>query len=155
MIWLYNIFVRSLVSTISVKYTLIYMLFIQLFRYLYPCFLLIDLVKYVIVIFFSWSSNGNVIIKINVAWFFESHNCSWPLAATGYAYPHTWCLNNEAWLCFLCWSVDPFGGYSFLCLKIFTHKDSWILTRLLNMALGHLPFTEKQVITTTGKLMLM
>lgn len=39
---------------------------------------------------------------------------------TWYAYTYTWCSDNEAWFCFLCWSIDSFGGLLFtIVLSLF------------------------------------
>lgn len=86
--------------------------------------------------------------------FWITIHCFWSRADTGYAYPHTWFSNNKAWFCFLFWPINSFGAYLVLWAKrliwywifevsnrmgplficLIAHQDSWILTRLLNMA---------------------
>ena len=114
-----------------------------------------------------------VVCMVSFFCFWLIINCFCSCADTGYAYPHTWFSNNKAWFCFLCWLVNSFGMYLviwartnliyifFLWEQLFMCLNVWLSPRILNFdqvvehGLGHLPFTEKQVITPTGKLMLI
>jgi hypothetical protein len=77
----------------------------------------------------------------------------------GDAYIDSWQRYIKAWFCILFWSTYTTGTVCFIALlNIFTE---WILVldiptfadhghQVVEHGLGHLPFTEKQVVTPTG-----